>query len=150
MNVTEVESVILFTAVTPSLPLSGDAEGQRGGVTNTSNSSQGKLATGEPPSAELVTMGAKHGLLLERANRERDVKDAVQKANEALETLGGTSLKLTYDHERHLVLMQVVKTAREPGEQEEVIRQIPSQDPLELAKRLEKSQGVFIRPSSVN
>ena len=46
--------------------------------------------------------------------------------------------------------MQVVKTAREPGEQEEVIRQIPSQDPLELAKRLEKSQGVFIRPSSVN
>ena len=47
-------------------------------------------------------MGAKHGLLLERANRERDVKDAVQKANEALETLGGTSLKLTYDHETPL------------------------------------------------
>jgi hypothetical protein len=87
MNVTKVESVIPFTAVTPSLPLSGDAEGQREGVTNTPNSSQGKVATGEPPTAELVTMGAKHGLPLERADRERDVKKAVQKANEALETL---------------------------------------------------------------
>jgi hypothetical protein len=57
--------------------------------------------------------------------------------------LGGTSLKLTYDHERHLVLMRVVKTAREPGEQEEVIRQIPPEELLEFAKRLEKSQGVL-------
>jgi len=57
MNVTKVESVIPFTAVTPSLPLSGDAEGRRGGVTNTS--------------------------------REREVKEAIQKANEAPETLEG-------------------------------------------------------------
>jgi uncharacterized FlaG/YvyC family protein len=39
--------------------------------------------------------------------------------------------------------MQVVKTARGPGEQEEVIRQIPAEELVELAKRLEKSQGVL-------
>ncbi len=71
------------------------------------------------------------------------MKEAVQKANETLEALGRTSLKLTYDHERHLVLMQVVKTAQEPGEQEKVIRQIPTEELLELAKRLEESQGVL-------
>jgi uncharacterized FlaG/YvyC family protein len=39
--------------------------------------------------------------------------------------------------------MQIVKTAQEPGAQEEVIRQIPSEELLKLAKRLEESQGVL-------
>jgi uncharacterized FlaG/YvyC family protein len=101
------------------------------------------VAAGEPAATELVILGAKYGSPLERASRERDVKEAVQKAKEALEALGKTSLKLTYDHERHLVLMQVVKTAQEPEAQEQVIRQIPSEELLKLAKRLEESQGVL-------
>jgi uncharacterized FlaG/YvyC family protein len=143
MNVTKVASVIPCTAIIPPLPEPGGVEGQGGGAANAPKSSQGKVATGEPPATELVILGAKHGSSLERASRERDVKEAVQKAKEALEGLGKTSLKLTYDHERHLVLMQVVKTAQKPGAQEEVIRQIPSEELLKLAKRLEESQGVL-------
>jgi hypothetical protein len=100
MNVTKVESVTPFTAVTPSLPLSGEAKGPRGSVALAPNSSQGKVATGELPTAALVAMGAKHGLPLERASRERDVQEAVQKANEALKTLGRTSLKPGVTYER--------------------------------------------------
>jgi hypothetical protein len=87
MNVTEVASVIPYTAIIPPLQGPGGIEGQSGSAANAPNSSQGKVATSEPPGTELVTLGAKHGSPLERASRERDVKEAVQKANEAPEAL---------------------------------------------------------------
>jgi uncharacterized FlaG/YvyC family protein len=74
---------------------------------------------------------------------EADFEAAVTKANKALEAFATTSLRLSYDHGRRLVVMEVVKAAEEPGQPEEVIRQIPPEELLELIDRLEELQGIF-------
>jgi uncharacterized FlaG/YvyC family protein len=95
---------------------------------------------------QLVDMGlggTKQPSPFEQTSSERDVKAALQRINEALETFDHVSLRLSYDHERRRVIMQVVRTGEEEGDQEEVIRQIPPEDLLQLVDRLAELQGVL-------
>jgi len=124
MNVLKVGSLIPATAVTPSILLSE-------GIGKSHN-------PGEWP-----VKGAQQALPFDRDARGREVQEVVEKVNEALATFSTTSLKLTYDHERQLVIMQVVKTGERPGQEEEVIRQIPPEELLDLVETLEELQGVL-------
>ena len=71
------------------------------------------------------------------------VRETVKRVNEALEVFDATALRLSYDSERELVRIQVVKMPDKAGEQERVIRQIPPEELLRLADTLEELRGVL-------
>jgi flagellar protein FlaG len=94
-------------------------------------------------SKERAAKGSQQIPPVDPATRDHEVQKVVEKANETLETFGTTSLRFSYDHERQLVVVQVVRAADGPGQREEVIRQIPPEDLLDLVERLDELQGVL-------
>lgn len=106
-------------------------------------------ATGSPPSAEAAapreTKSPQNGSRIEetrvsnRIDEKEALRHATQKANQAIEGLR-SDLKFTIDKETgsNVVKFIDVKT-------KEVIRQIPAQEMLLIAKRLDELRGLLIK-----
>lgn len=70
---------------------------------------------------------------------QEDVDQAVQKINETMQTFS-QKLEFSVDKETEAFVVKVVDK-----ETKEVIRQIPSEELLNIAKALDKLQGLFIK-----
>jgi flagellar protein FlaG len=67
------------------------------------------------------------------------VKEAVQKANQTMQALSN-DLEFLIDEESDRTIVRVIDQATK-----EVIRQMPSEEVLEIAKALDRVQGLLIR-----
>jgi uncharacterized FlaG/YvyC family protein len=143
MNVSKIATITLSTAVTPPPSLLGEAEAKSKVAGGLPKAAEGKAAGEQHVAGESAVAGAKPASPFERVPPQRDVGEAVEKVNEAMEAFGTTSLKFSYDYERQLMTMQVVRAAGRPGEPGEVIRQIPPEDLLQLVEKLEELQGIL-------
>jgi uncharacterized FlaG/YvyC family protein len=142
MNALKIGSTPPVSAITSLGPLPGEAKGTWEGKPGALRSAVDTVIGGNHHPKKAAGRGTEQLAPSDQAARDRDVQEIVGSVNDTLETFGTTSLRLSYDHERQLVVMQVVKAA-ERAEQEEVIRQIPPEDLLELVERLEELQGVL-------
>jgi flagellar protein FlaG len=73
------------------------------------------------------------------AEQEEKLKEAAQKINEFVESISH-DLQFTVDKDTNRMVVKVVE--RKSGE---VIRQIPSEETLEIAKALDTLKGLIIR-----
>jgi uncharacterized FlaG/YvyC family protein len=142
MQVTRIDPAMTPTAISPASSVVGKAEERNRGASRADISTE-TVKRGTRHLVDLGLGGTKQPSPFEHTSSERDVKAALQRANEALETFDHVSLRLSYDHERRMVIMQVVRTGEKEGDQEEVIRQIPQEDLLQLVDRLAELQGVL-------
>jgi len=70
-----------------------------------------------------------------------NVQQAVEKINEAIKSMGASSnLEFSMDDETETVVVRVVDK-----QTNEVIRQIPSEEVLQIAKALDKLQGLLVQ-----
>ena len=79
------------------------------------------------------------GSAQEQAATKQDVDQAAQKINEALQTVS-QKLEFSVDKDTEAVVVKVMD--KETGE---VIRQIPSEELLKIAKALDKLQGLLVK-----
>lgn len=103
-----------------SLPLPGNTETQIGGMQKNAVTGAGALEK-------------------QTAATQENVDQAVQQVNDMLQILS-QKLEFSVDKETEAFVVTVVDK-----ETKEVIRQIPSEEMLELAKTLDKLQGFLIR-----
>ena len=75
----------------------------------------------------------------QNAASQEDVDQAAQKINEALQTVS-QKLEFSVDKDTEAVVVKVMD--KETGE---VIRQIPSEELLKIAKALDKLQGLLVK-----
>ncbi|MBI3329149.1 MAG: flagellar protein FlaG [Nitrospinae bacterium] len=142
MNVTKAELSFPSTAALSALPISrGEEKGE--GNAGAAQPAEVKRGREERVAAAVVTEKAKRAPPPERTTRERDVQEAVRKANAALGAFDGTALKLRVDRKEKLVMIQVVKPAAKSGGEDRVIRQIPPDELLKLADKLHALQGLL-------
>lgn len=73
------------------------------------------------------------------AEKERQVKEAAEKINEFIESMT-TDLSFSVDKDTNMTVVKVLE--RESGD---VIRQIPAEEILEIAKALDALKGLIIR-----
>lgn len=104
-------------------------------------SSNGGAALNESRVGGMQTNAVPASSKLERQNAlsTNDVDQAVQKINDTLQTLS-QKLEFSVDKETDAFVVKVVDK-----ETKEVIRQIPSEEMLNLAKALDKLQGLIIK-----
>jgi uncharacterized FlaG/YvyC family protein len=143
MSVLKIGSMLPAPAVTPSLPPLRGAEEKEGGRSGTAKSIITVGARAPQDYEDLSAKGVQKAASLNQDAHQHHVEEVVKKINDALEAFGTTSLKLTYDRERQLIIMQVVKIGEQAGRPEEVIRQIPPEELLDLTERLEELQGLL-------
>lgn len=93
-------------------------------------------AGGSPKAAAGAPAG---GQQVSPANPKDAVREATQKANLAVEGLR-SDLKFTVDSDTGTNVVKVIDTKTK-----EVIRQIPAQEMLEIAKRLDELRGILIK-----
>ncbi len=70
----------------------------------------------------------------------KDVQRAADEINKALQRLNSSSLEFSVDHESGQTIVRVVDIATK-----DVIRQIPNEETLQIAKSIDKLQGLLIR-----
>lgn len=70
---------------------------------------------------------------------ETQVETALQSINQAMEKLA-PNLEFTFDKESNRTIVKIVDQ-----ETQEIIRQMPSKEALEIAKALDKLQGLLIQ-----
>ena len=73
------------------------------------------------------------------ATSAADVRDAADKINTVLQTLASSNLEFSVDQDSGQTIVRVVDT-----ETKDVIRQIPNEEALAIAKSLGKVQGLLI------
>ncbi len=104
---------------------------------------QAPMASGLAPvqvGGMLKNAVAAPGLAQEQnAASQEDVDQAAQKINEALQTVS-QKLEFSVDKDTEAVVVKVMD--KETGE---VIRQIPSEELLKIAKALDKLQGLLVK-----
>lgn len=93
----------------------------------------------QPPTQSTPPEEAK-GLQPKDVNR-KSLEDAAKTANEAIQGLR-SDLKFTVDEETGINVVKFIDVNTK-----EVIRQIPAQEMLEIAKRLDELQGLLIKES---
>jgi uncharacterized FlaG/YvyC family protein len=142
MHVSKIEPATPSMTVIPAVFSLGKAEARGRGVSGSHLSTE-RLEAGEQQVSGPTLGGTKQTLPVERTRRERDVEETLQRLNGAFKAFGDASLRLSYDYERQMVIMQVVRAGEQGGDKEEVIRQIPPEDLLQLVDRLEELQGVL-------
>lgn len=69
-----------------------------------------------------------------------EVREAADKINKALQSLVSSSLEFSVDQDSGRTIVRVVDV-----ETKDIIRQIPNEEALAIAKSLDKLQGVLIR-----
>jgi uncharacterized FlaG/YvyC family protein len=143
MNVLKVGSTAPAPTVIPPPPIPGEVEGRRGGESSAPKSAVDVVGGGIQRASATAAKEAQPAGPFDHIARDRAVQGVVEKVNETLESFGATSIRFSYDQERQLVVMQVVRAAEGAGQPEEVIRQIPPEDLLELVDRLKELQGVI-------
>lgn len=99
----------------------GNAESQVGGL-------QKNAVTGAGSAAQ------------QSALSQQDLTQTVEQINEALQMFSSNSLEFSVDDDTESVVVKVVDK-----ETQEVIRQIPSEEVLNIAKALDKLQGLLIK-----
>jgi len=72
-------------------------------------------------------------------NSTEKIKESIQKVNDMVKTMG-RELEFSVDEETHLRLVKVVDT-----QTHEVIRQFPSEEVVQIAKALDRLQGLLIK-----
>lgn len=104
------------------------------------------LATGVPaPSGDPPTSGIVNGRLLPhavsapaQAEKKPSTEDAVRKANEAAQA-AGKQLQFSYDPETDKVVVKVLD-----GNTQEVVRQMPSEEMIQISKSIRQMQGLLL------
>jgi flagellar protein FlaG len=76
----------------------------------------------------------------EKAASAKDVQQAADEINKALQRLNSSSLEFSVDHDSGQTIVRVVDIATK-----DVIRQIPNEETLQIAKSIDKLQGLLIR-----
>lgn len=94
-------------------------------------------ASQESSSSNSNRTEAKSGTL--PANNE-DIKSAVSKVSSFLEQQAATDLSFSVDDETNIRVIKVVDRSTK-----EVIRQIPSEEMLQMAQALDKLQGLLLK-----
>jgi flagellar protein FlaG len=79
-----------------------------------------------------------HGIAREEAGRE-DIEESVEKLNEFIRPYV-TSLQFSVDEDVGQVVVKIMD-----NETREVVKQIPSEEALELAKALDRIKGLFVQ-----
>lgn len=93
-----------------------------------------------PPPTQSPPPEEAKGLQPKDVNR-KSLEDAAKTANEAIQGLR-SDLKFTVDEETGINVVKFIDVNTK-----EVIRQIPAQEMLEIAKRLDELQGLLIKES---
>jgi len=70
----------------------------------------------------------------------KEVQQAADEINKALQRLNSSSLEFSVDHDSGQTIVRVVDIATK-----DVIRQIPNEETLQIAKSIDKLQGLLIR-----
>lgn len=104
------------------------------------------LATGVPaPSGDPPTPGIANGRLLPnaavpkpKAAKEQSTEDAVRRANEAAQA-AGKQVQFSYDSELDKVVVKVLD-----GSTQEVVRQFPSEEMVQISKSIRQMQGLLL------
>lgn len=91
-----------------------------------------------PPSAP-VELPAKAVQSTDAPIKKEQLQDAVNQANKVIQTMTN-DVKFTVDGDTGIHVVKVVDT-----QTDEVIRQFPSEEMVELAKSLDKLRGLIIR-----
>lgn len=94
----------------------------------------------QPPTQSTPPDEEAKGLPPKEVNR-KSLEDAAKTANEAIQGLR-SDLKFTVDEETGINVVKFIDVNTK-----EVIRQIPAQEMLEIAKRLDELQGLLIKES---
>ena len=94
---------------------------------------------GERPRVAPVAPTAPAAAPAAQAVTTEQMKQAMEAVNRALESLGG-SVQFTVDKETGKTVVRVIDTATH-----ELIRQIPSEEMLQIARSLDRLQGLLIR-----
>jgi flagellar protein FlaG len=76
----------------------------------------------------------------EPAATAKEVQQAADKINKALERFNSSSLEFSVDHDSGRTIVRVLDT-----QTKDVIRQIPNEETLAISKSLDKLQGLLIR-----
>ena len=76
----------------------------------------------------------------EQAASAKEVQQAADEINKALQRLNSSSLEFSVDHDSGRTVVRVVDVATK-----DVIRQIPNEETLQIAKSIDKLQGLLIR-----
>ena len=76
----------------------------------------------------------------EKAASAKEVQQAADEINKALQRLNSSSLEFSVDHDSGRTVVRVVDVATK-----DVIRQIPNEETLQIAKSIDKLQGLLIR-----
>lgn len=92
------------------------------------------------PVAQSVAAPAPQELKPVPAASAKDVQRAADEINKALQRLNSSSLEFSVDHESGQTIVRVVDIATK-----DVIRQIPNEETLQIAKSIDKLQGLLIR-----
>lgn len=76
----------------------------------------------------------------EKTASAKEVQQAADEINKALQRLNSSSLEFSVDHDSGRTVVRVVDIATK-----DVIRQIPNEETLQIAKSIDKLQGLLIR-----
>lgn len=74
------------------------------------------------------------------ADGQDDVQSAVDQINEAIQSMASNGLEFSIDKDTDMVVVKVIDQ-----QTEEVIRQIPSEEVLQIAQAMEKLKGLLVR-----
>lgn len=102
-------------------------------------SSVDKAAVAQQPAATANTTNNPNS---KQTSTQQQVQDAAEKANKAIEALK-SNLQFTVDKSTGINVVKIVDT-----ETKQTIRQIPSEEMLSIAHRLEEIKGLLIKNSA--
>lgn len=74
---------------------------------------------------------------------KEDVSAAVDKLNEAMQSSSQSSLKFEIDDDTKQIVVKLIDQSTQ-----EVVRQMPTEEALQMAKSIDKMQGLLIRQTA--
>ena len=135
MNISSVDSSA--TALRPLTPAPADGRESR----------TQPAKTGEAPNSEAVAQaGAAAASEAEAARQKPGSPEAVKQAVETIQQVVESmtrDLRFSFDNDLNRTVIKVVDTSTD-----EVIRQIPAEEVLEIARSLNKLQGLLVRQTA--
>ena len=119
-----------------SVPMDNNAARQNAGAAASAASG---FSAADVGSLQKKSVSVSNALDKQTAATQEDVDQAVQKINETMQTFS-QKLEFSVDKDTESVVVKVVDK-----DTKEVIRQIPSEELLQIAKALDKLQGLLIK-----
>lgn len=105
----------------------------------TSSPIEREATSASPSVGKAATIGALPGETVAGEGKEADLQQSVERINQSL-TASNQGIEFSVDADSERVIVKVVDR-----ETREVLRQMPTQEALDIAKALDRTQGLLIR-----